>query len=208
MRWLFALLAVWLVAPAVASADDIARGVVFRDRNGNGAQDTFDFGVRGVAVSNGRDVERTDWRGRYEIAAAPGDFVFVVKPRSYTTPLVHDGLPRFYRRVAEAGPARVDFPLTRRRESSEFRAVVFGDSQVYDEQQLGWLARDVVAELVGVDAAFGITLGDLVGDDITLFGPLNRVVGRIGLPWYNAGAWVRSTSPPSSPTASGKSASR
>jgi hypothetical protein len=40
---------------------DHASGVVFHDRNRNGARDAFDFGVRGVAVSNGRDVVLTDW---------------------------------------------------------------------------------------------------------------------------------------------------
>ncbi len=40
-------------------------------------------------------------------------------------------------------------------------------------------------ELIGVDAAFGVTLGDLVFDDLNLFDPLNQVVGQIGIPWIH-----------------------
>ena len=37
-----------------------ASGVVFCDRDGDGARDRGEWGVRGVAVSNGREVVRTD----------------------------------------------------------------------------------------------------------------------------------------------------
>ena len=57
-----------------------ASGVVFHDRNRNGERDAFDFGVRDVAVSSGRDVVVTDWRGRYRIAVGDDAIVFVIKP--------------------------------------------------------------------------------------------------------------------------------
>lgn len=169
-----------------AAGADVVDGVVYRDRNGNGVRDVFDFGVRGVAVSNGRDVVRTDWRGRFRIAFEPGRFVFVVKPGGWQLPLDSDGLARFYRRIDARPDAPLEFPLTRHRERRRFRAVVLGDPQVYDAQQLDWLGRDVVAELIGTDAAFGISLGDLVGDDPTLLEPLAHSLGRIRIPWHHA----------------------
>jgi hypothetical protein len=63
--------------------------------------------------------------------------------------------------------------------------VVFGDTQTATREEVDLLARDVVAELVGVDAAFGVTLGDVVNDDLSLFDAVNAVVGGIGVPWYN-----------------------
>ena len=63
--------------------------------------------------------------------------------------------------------------------------IVFGDTQPYDLEQLDFLSRDVISQVIGTDAAFGITLGDLVGDDLALFEPLNRAIARIGVPWYN-----------------------
>ena len=179
----------------------IAAGVVFSDRDGDGLRDRGEWGVRGVAVSNGRDVVRSDWRGRYRIPVGEGDAVFVVKPRGYATPLDENGLPHFYylhkpqgspdglafAGVAPTGPLpdSIDFPLVRRREPERFRALLFGDTQTYTRGEIDLLARDVVEPLVGADVAFGMTLGDLVGDDLSLFEPLNRVVGHIGVPWYH-----------------------
>jgi hypothetical protein len=173
---------------------------VGRARRGR-ARDRGEWGVRGVAVSNGREVVRTDWRGRYRIAVNHDGAVFVVKPRGYATPLDENGLPRFYTlhkpRGSPAGldypgveptgplPEAIDFPLTRAREAEKFRMLLFGDPQPYTLEELDFLARDVVEPLVGADVAFGMTLGDLVGDDLSLFEPLNRIVGRIGVPWYN-----------------------
>jgi len=179
----------------------MARGVVFHDRDGDGVRDAGEWGVRGVAVSNGREVVRTDWHGRYRIPVDGDTALFVVKPRGYATPLSADGLPRFYYLhephgspngllfpgIAASGPLpdSVDFPLVRQRESDRFRMLLFGDTQPYRLEEVGFLSHDVVESVVGIDVAFGMTLGDLVGDDLALFEPLNRVIAQIGVPWHN-----------------------
>jgi hypothetical protein len=181
--------------------DSFVSGVVFHDRDSDGVRDRFEFGIRGVAVSNGRDVARTDWHGRYRLPVSDDTIIFAVKPGGFTTPLDENHLPRFYYvhkpggsppglrfpGVAPTGPlpASVDFPLTRRREPDAFDVLLFGDTQTYDFEEVDTLARDVIEEVIGSDAAFGITLGDLVGDDLSLFEPLNRAVGQVGIAWYN-----------------------
>ena len=40
-------------------------------------------------------------------------------------------------------------------------------------------------ELVGTDASFGVTLGDIVFDDLNVFEPMNKTIALIGIPWYN-----------------------
>jgi hypothetical protein len=198
---LLCALASILAPPAAASAQQIASGVVYHDRNRNGSQDRFEFGIRGVAVSNGRQVVTTDWRGRYRIPIETDSFVFVIKPGGWQTPLDVDRLPRFYYHhkptgspaelafpgVAPTGalPEHIDFPLHKAREPSRFAAIVFGDPQPYSLEQLAWFNRDVIEELIGTDALFGISLGDLVGDDLTLFEPLNSAIAKIGIPWHN-----------------------
>jgi hypothetical protein len=170
-----------------------ASGTAFRDR--------FDFGIRGVAVSNGRDVARTDWRGRYRLPVSDDTIVFVVKPGGFMTPVDENHLPRSYyihkpdgspRGLRFPGveptgplPASVDFPLTRQHEPGNFEVLLFGDSQPYTIEEIDTLAHDVIEEVIGSEAAFGITLGDLVGDDLSLMEPLNRAVGLAGIPWYN-----------------------
>jgi hypothetical protein len=175
--------------------------VVFHDRDADGVRDRFELGIRGIAVSNGRDVARTDWRGRYRLPVSDDTIIFAVKPGGFATPLDEHHLPRFYYvhkpggsppglrfpGVAPTGPlpASVDFPLTRRREPDAFDVLLFGDPQTYTTAEIDTFARDVIEEVIGSEAAFGIALGDLVGDDLSLFEPLNRAVGQVGIPWYN-----------------------
>ena len=44
--------------------------------------------------------------------------------------------------------------------------------------------HDVVEELIGSDAMFGITLGDIVEDRLDLLDDINVITGRIGVPWH------------------------
>jgi hypothetical protein len=173
---------------------------VFHDRDGDGARGTGEPGVARVAVSNGREVVRTDSHGRYRLPVGDDTILFVVKPSGWRTPLSPDQLPRFYYIHKPAGsppglrfpgvaptgplPASVDFPLAPQPEPERFRVIAFGDTQPRTLQEIDYLSRDAVAELVGTDAAFGFTLGDLVGDDLSLFEPLNRAIAQIGVPWY------------------------
>jgi len=198
-----ALLLLFAASPAISDemGEQFASGVVYHDRNSNGRRDAFEFGVRGVEVSNGRDVVSTDWRGRYRIAVGNDTIVFVIKPEGWTTPIDANGLARFYYihkpegspanltypGVAPTGPLpdRIDFPLRSQREPSSFRVILFADPQPYTLDELDYLDRDVIADVIGTNAAFGITLGDLVGDDLSLFEPLNAAIGKIGIPWHN-----------------------
>ncbi len=198
-----ALLVLFAALPVAAAETDgqFASGVVFHDRNANGARDAFDFGVRGVSVSNGRDVVQTDWRGRYRIAVGDDTILFVIKPGGWATPVDDNGLPRFYYihkpegsptdlaypGVSPTGPLpeQIDFPLYRQREPSSFRAILFADPQPYTLDELDLFNRDIIEEVIGTEAAFGMTLGDLVGDDLSLFEPINQAIGQIGIPWHN-----------------------
>jgi len=187
--------------PAEGGGGAFVTGVVFHDRDADGVRDRFEFGISGVAVSNGRDVARSDWHGRYRLSLSNDTIIFAVKPSGFATPLDENNLPRFYYVHKPEGsppelrfpgvegtgplPASVDFPLTRQSEPDDFDVLLFGDTQPYTSEEIDTLAHDVIEEVIGSEAAFGITLGDLVGDDLSLFEPLNRAVGLVGIPWYN-----------------------
>ena len=197
-----ALLLALTAAPALAqeSAPQVARGVVFMDDNGNGVRDSGELGMPGVAVSNGREVVLTDDDGAYELPIDDDTILFVIKPPHYATPVNETQLPRFYYIHKPAGspqyrfpgveptgplPESVDFPLVHRPEPSAFEAVFFGDTQPYTMEQVYFVGHDVVTELIGTDAAFVVSLGDLVGDDLDLFEPLADLQSLIGVPFYN-----------------------
>lgn len=186
-----------------ASADDpggsVAQGTVFVDQDGDRERDPGEPGLAGVGVSNGRTVVETGDGGRYRLHVDRDDTIFVIKPRGYRFPIDRLGLPRFYHvhkpegsptgldyaGVAPTGPLPdpLDFPLTRQPEPDAFDVLLLGDPQVRDETDLAYHARDVVDRLIGIDAAFGMVLGDLAYDDLTVYPELNGLMSRIGIPW-------------------------
>lgn len=180
---------------------ETARGIVFHDQNENGVHDENEPGIENVWVSNGVDLTATDANGAYEIEVEDHSFVFVCKPRGWITATNELNMPHFYHLhspdgsppvlnfpgIAPTGelPDSIDFPLYPYDEQDEFRIVVLGDPQVRNVKEVDYLASDIVQDLVGVDAAFGVSLGDLAFDDLRVFGPLNQVMSRVGIPWYN-----------------------
>ncbi len=188
-------------AAETAAEITIARGVVYHDVNADGDRDPGEPGVSAVRVSNGVDVVLTDERGRWELPVEGDAVIHVVKPAGWQVPLNEHHLPRFsyvhrpdgspdglaFPGFAPTGPLpdSIDFPLRPHDEPERFDVVVFGDPQPYTMQDVAWFARDVMAELVGTDAAFGVSLGDIVGDDLELFEPLNQAQAMPGIPWYN-----------------------
>lgn len=190
---------VLLTASAVLSATAV--GTVFVDENANGARDDGEPPVPGARVSNGLDIALTDEAGRYELNVDGDAVLFVVKPAGYALPVNDSQLPQFYYvhkptgsppdlrypGIAPTGPLPevIDFPLLKADESDPFEAILFADPQPQTEAELGYIRDDVVAELVGYDAAFGMTLGDILFDDLSFFPRYNRIIAQIGVPWFN-----------------------
>ncbi len=177
-----------------------ATGVVFHDMNGNRKFDEGEEPLAGIRVSNGREIVTTNEQGRYELPIDDDVILFVIKPRGWRTPLSDDMLPEFYyvhkphgspplkfAGVEPTGPLpeSVDFPLYPNDEPDQFHALLFGDTQPRDQKEVDWIAHDVIEELIGTDASFGVTLGDVVFDDLSMFGSLNRTIALLGIPWYN-----------------------
>ena len=192
-------------SPAAASSDT-AVGTVTESLPGSSPLPAQGPPVAGVLVSNGREVVRTDAQGRYSLPVAPGQTIFVIKPAGFQLPVdsatklarfsyVHDpeGTPASlgfrYAGMAPTGPlpASIDFALTRVTEPSRFDVVLVTDPQPESTAEVDFVRDDIVAGLVGAEAAFGMTCGDLMFDDLSLFPRFNRIFGTIGLPWWSLG---------------------
>lgn len=197
-------LALFVSAGGAALAEPVdatARGVVFHDRNGNGRRDPGEPGIRGVGVSDGRRIVSTDGRGRYELDIADEAVLFVIKPRGWMTPVSPEQLPRFYYIHQPAGspsnlrypgveptgplPASIDFALRPQREPKRFEAILLADPQPQSHAEVDALRDDIVDELLGTKARFGMTLGDIMFDDLSLLPRWNALLGQVGIPWYN-----------------------
>lgn len=181
----------------------MASGYVFVDSNRNGVRDRGERGLAGVRVSNQSLIVKTGPDGRWEMPAEPDDdtIYFVVKPKGYMTPVDENQLPRFYYIHKPKGspkrkfpgveptgplPASIDFPLYPHAEPNAFEALFFGDTQPRDVREVDYIRHDIVEPLVGKHRAqFGVTLGDIVFDDLSVFDPLIKTVALLEIPWYN-----------------------
>ncbi len=186
---------------SILNAATHATGTVFHDKNRNGRRDRNEPGLSGVRVSNQREVVRTDSQGRWKLLSADDSTFFVVKPKGWMTPTNQHGLPQFYYVHKPSGsppvkyvgvkptgplPASIDFPLFKQSEPDTFQALFFGDTQPRDLLEVEYIAHDTVEELAGkTPAKFGVTLGDVVFDDLSVMEPLNATIALIGVPWWN-----------------------
>ena len=196
-----AILTLFICVVAVSAHAVSAKGFVYHDTNANGQFDEGEKGLKGVGVSNGRDIVQTGRGGSYRIPMTDDSIVFVIKPSGWRTAQNENGINRFYYIHKPAGsqiekpkfvgvaptgplPESINFPLYKQKESSTFKMICFGDTQPRNQEEVDYIAHDVVQELIGFDAAFGITLGDVVYNDLAMFEPLERAIGKIGVPWY------------------------
>ena len=205
MRKTVKLLMVFMIAVSLAAghamAGDTATGKVFWDKNKNGILDRGERGIAKVCVSNGREVVQTNRKGEYSLPAYDDMVVFVIKPSGWMTPVDGNNLPQFSYMHKPAGspdeiqtfcglestgklPESINFPLYKSRRSKRFNAIVTGDTQVYNDREINYLRDSLVKSVKGTDALFCISMGDNVGDDLSLYPRYLEVMGEMGIPVY------------------------
>jgi len=192
--------------PAFARDDgaEVATGVVFEDRSGTGRRQPGDPGIAGVLVSNGREGVKTDHDGCYALPVDDETIIFVIKPTGYAVPIERGTmLPRFYyihnpkgtpehlglryRGIEPSGPLpiAIDFALQKVDEPSRFDVLMFTDPHAGSAAELDFIRDDLVNPLIGTTAAFGLTTGDIMSDDLSFYARYNRIIGQLGVPWHN-----------------------
>ena len=155
-------------------------------------------------MSNGREVVRTDVHGRYELPVNGDTIVFVIKPSGYAVPVERGVmLPRFYYIYQPEGtpallslrygaieptgklPSSIDFALEKVNEPTRFDVIMFADPHAGSSDEIDFIRDDVVNTLIGTKAAFGITAGDMMSDNLSFYERYNRIIGQIGVRWHN-----------------------
>ncbi len=183
------------------SAQNIATGYVFEDSNQNGKKDRRENGIPQIAVTNGQEVVLTNASGKYELPVGDDNIISIIKPSGYNIGKNEDNLPQFFyihkpegspeakfQGVTPTGklPGSVDFALIPSEENEEFTALIFGDPQPYTKEEVEFFARGIVSEVEDIEnVPFGLSMGDLVGNDLELFNPYIQAVKKVGIPWYN-----------------------
>lgn len=192
-----------LLISAMAFSQTSVSGYIYEDANSNLKKEKSEMGIEKVAVSNGVQVVLTDKNGKYILPIQENQTIFVIKPSGFKTPLKDNNLPQFYYQYKPNGsptdfkykgtlptgelPKEINFALNKQTEDKNFDILVFGDPQPYTEKELDYFKRSIVNEVKSTkkNTVLGISLGDLVGNDLSLQKPYADVMKDIGLPWYN-----------------------
>lgn len=111
--------------------------------------------------------------------------------------LKYGGLPTSTA-CADFGLIRQPFPLQRRK---GLQVLVFADPQPKSGIDVGYYARDLIdplarettpllhdaqGQFASAAGDLGLTLGDIVHDDLSLYPQINRATARLGVPWLYA----------------------
>jgi len=206
MRIILAVVLALLVPDALAACNS---GTVYEDRNGNGRRDTGEPGIAGVKLSDGMRLILTDTQGRYALAGADGRTLFVIKPAGYDSMRRADGLPDLWRNGGDAakGEPSCDFALRASKPSPERRkqldVIVMTDPQVKSLRDVDYYRRDILEPLQGERAIdmghgfgrfyfqglagdLGLSLGDIVNDQPSLYPAVIAATAKLGVPWLHA----------------------
>lgn len=178
-----------VVKSTANTAEQLIDGIVFEDENKNSTQDTNEPGLKGVSVSNGREVTTTDSQGRYELPAFENMSVFVTQPRGYQVPVDDNNVAQFsYHHLSEGSPElkfgglaptgalpqAVNFPLAKSKltKSTEQHCLIGGDVQTYNQDEVEYARNGAFADLAqrtDYEGCGALFIGDVVGDVLSLY---------------------------------------
>ncbi len=175
----------FLIAGSVTAQETTAfRGKVFLDENKNLVFENNEKGIAGICVSNGKEVVQTNQNGEWTLKTESRETIFVIKPSGYSVPLNPYQIPQHFNSVGSTS-SEINFPLVKAEEKKQFKTLFFGDTQARGMKEVNYIFHDVVEELIGSDAVFGVSLGDIVADDPELMDDVAAGIAQIGIPWYN-----------------------
>lgn len=150
-------------------------------------------GLKNVVVSDGYTVIITDAKGKYELdphAAATN--IFISTPAGYEFKN-ENGISRHYHSLKNIRNRRnVDFDLIRLdKDDAEHQFIIWADPQVKNQKDVEKMMAQSVPDVQKFVAAagsgallHGITVGDIVWDELQLFSDYNTAVEKMGIPFF------------------------
>ncbi len=151
-------------------------------------------GIGGVALTDGFDVVTTDADGVYElISRDDAGFVSMSVPQGFRVPRSHQGTADFYRAVlpGRSGEMRADFSLEPLYDPDDRHAtLLLPDIQTEFAFEMERFHRESVPDLVRSVADYGdvpvvgISCGDIMFDDLSLYPDYERGIVQTGIPFF------------------------
>jgi len=163
-------------------------GMIFLDQNGNGIKEPSEESLKNVLVSNGKMLTSTNGKGKFIIDAETNDAIFPVLPKGYSFNKKSSWwfpVQPLTRTTTSQKIKGVDFGLLPSPSKVNFKALIIGDIQVGDQQELWYADQSILSELrQREDYDFSIFLGDLVNDKPELFKPLKEMINNFKNPFW------------------------
>lgn len=195
--WTSIVICLLICSNLIAQSEKIS-GLVYLDENSNGKHDQEERRLPNVAISNGLEVVQTDGQGKYQISLRENGVLFVIKPPGYIPAVNEHNISQFFAYHKPEGSPNFqyeglaktilgehhDFALRDNPDERELTVALLGDTQVEIRDDVYYVAKLVGDQLMDEEIDFVVPLGDLVFDDLDLFDPLKRVLGKVGAPVY------------------------
>jgi len=151
-------------------------------------------GLARVAVTDGLSVVETGRDGRFELlSGSRRPFVYLSVPAGYRLPLNPTGTVRFFEpiRADERGEMQVRFDLEADAASGEDHAFfVLADPQTQTAYEMGRFHAETIPDVLASASAlgnlprFGVSCGDIMFDDLSLYPEYERAVARTEMPFF------------------------
>jgi hypothetical protein len=183
----------WLTGGLIAGTYLPAKAFVEKGRKIKGQVLSHGRGVEGVVVSDGYSVIATGKKGRYEFEPHPEAVaIYISTPAGYAFKN-ENGIARHYRLLQDVNTRKdISFDLVPlNKNDDEHQFIIWADPQVKNDSDVQKLINESLPDVrklvaaVGADALIhGITVGDIVWDELQLFAEYDKVVAETGIPFF------------------------
>lgn len=183
----------WLIRKSIVFLCLSCLGIVFAHAQISGhVLDESGKGIADVVVSIGANMVQTDERGYYMLDnSTGGQFVQISVPKGYLVKR-EQTLPLFFHRITDESK-KYDFHLTANKKG-DAKHVFFvqTDVQAASEEDYDLYKKHIVSDMdrlrqqYGNTDLFGVDLGDIVGDNPSLYPYYLKMMSGLPMPFFRA----------------------
>jgi len=150
-------------------------------------------GLEGVVVSDGYTVMATDKKGRFEFEVHPNAVTFFISTPAGYEFLQEKNITRHYRQVTDVNfKKEIKFNLKKlSKDDNEHQFFIWADPQVKNKKDVTKMMTQTIPDMkqaiaaAGADALLhGITVGDIVWDELQLFEDYSKAVEHMNIPFF------------------------
>lgn len=148
--------------------------------------------IAGVVVSDGYTVTTTNSDGIYQMKRNPeAKFVFISIPEDCEIP-VDGSIPAFYQKIDQEKEAVfANFELRKSSKKTNYVLIAIADPQPSDIVEMGRFSSETITDIIETVGSFpenthlyGISVGDLVWDEMRLFPHYKTSIDKLGFPVF------------------------